>query len=443
MPASVTVVVVHGTFDRAALWAQRGSLLNNSLADALPADAEIIVYSWSARNSIRARDEAVAGLTRLVQSTVAADGSTRIFLVAHSHGGTIALQAVANADIGDQCAGIACLATPFLQFLPRDLGNAALLSAAAAAFALPIGLASLIFYLALLPWFSAKGYYGETVGLYYIVVLSAFTLYVNFCSNVQRGWSDRATTLVRPAVAIAPDSLLLLRASADEASAVLGMTAAISILATKVWTSLQSMVDQVITWVHIPTSLAFASIVRFGNVVDWMDAVIARRTGRDEQGCGCMLMLAGLWTLFIPLVLMVFGIDFFGKQSGVRRVIFDALVYLPFYVIVMCLAVVAVLIGSYLILSFARLPIIALLALVQWVTVDRETALMTLLVDVYADGTPPGVWTVHLLPQATATDLASPKQNRPLYRHTRICYDKRAIALVSEWMAKRWHAIEC
>jgi hypothetical protein len=44
------------------------------------------------------------------------------FIIAHSHGGNIALHALHDTDLKRSIAGIACLATPFLNVRRRDLG---------------------------------------------------------------------------------------------------------------------------------------------------------------------------------------------------------------------------------------------------------------------------------------------------------------------------------
>src|SRR6185369_16968426 len=73
-------------------------------------------------NTIRARDDAAQMLSREIAAVPATD---RQFLIAHSHGGNIALYAHAllAPDVRGRIAGIATLATPFLNARRRDLGR--------------------------------------------------------------------------------------------------------------------------------------------------------------------------------------------------------------------------------------------------------------------------------------------------------------------------------
>jgi hypothetical protein len=432
----VTVVLVHGTFDRAALWAQPGSVFRTSLSRTLP-NAEIVVHFWSGSNSFSARAAAATDLARLLRSTSALNSSARILIVAHSHGGNIALQAIGDANIGDQCSGVACLATPFLQFLPRDIGDAALLSVGAIGAALLLGLYAWVFYKLLLPRFSpaAVDHYIGTIAL--IVAFGLLSLYVVACQRMWQHWQTRAMSLVHPATAVATDKVLLIRATADEAAAVLGAASAIGVLATKIWRSLQRLANRIADIaLHSPMKTLAAALQRMMGARDRLLAPIHRRAPWLPDGCAPLAIFT-IWTLVIAGIPNVFW-----TLSGNVETCLILIAFLPPVVFVLG-AVLAALwealywleLALYLMLSIVRLPIITLLALVQWATVDRETALITLLVDIYADATPPGVWTVHLLP--ISNDPGVMGQNRKLYRHTRICFDPRAIELVCKWAVER------
>lgn len=125
---------VHGTWGRGLLprrpgrhrkvepfWFEQGSLFNRRLQNHLSSSSRIIrcrTVLWSGANSIVARD---AGARRLLKSLLRAErlypGAAQ-FVVAHSHGGNVALRALKLAE--DQGANltnvrIASLATPFIR----------------------------------------------------------------------------------------------------------------------------------------------------------------------------------------------------------------------------------------------------------------------------------------------------------------------------------------
>ncbi len=75
-------------------------------------------HIWSGRNSFAARERASVDLVNLIKTIVAEDGDARIAIVAHSHGGTIALEAMNTDEVRIHTNAIACLATPVLNVAP-------------------------------------------------------------------------------------------------------------------------------------------------------------------------------------------------------------------------------------------------------------------------------------------------------------------------------------
>lgn len=133
--ARLAVVLVHGTFARHAQWARATETFAHTLLEEMSAErirASIVTYCWSGKNSQLERLRASEGLRRRV-GDLRRSGFERVVVVAHSHGGNVALLAaqprlgasVSNqradapgpldSDTSDQTPidGIVALATPF------------------------------------------------------------------------------------------------------------------------------------------------------------------------------------------------------------------------------------------------------------------------------------------------------------------------------------------
>jgi len=122
MAQRIVVTLIHGTFARGAAWAKDGSKLCNAIREAFPGEVEIRRLRWSGWNTIRARAHAAERLGGEIAAAPAPALDTKHFLVAHSHGGNIALYALHDPEVRERIAGVATLATPFLNARRRDLG---------------------------------------------------------------------------------------------------------------------------------------------------------------------------------------------------------------------------------------------------------------------------------------------------------------------------------
>lgn len=115
------VTLVHGTFARGTNWTQAGSTLRNALSRALAgqtdlSSSEIVfdTFEWSGRNTHRARIRAGYELADHVRALRTRYPDCRHFIVAHSHGGNIALLAHQHLANEAHALGIATLGTPFV-----------------------------------------------------------------------------------------------------------------------------------------------------------------------------------------------------------------------------------------------------------------------------------------------------------------------------------------
>jgi hypothetical protein len=124
------IVLVHGTrffWMRIpgwySKWTGENSKFRGGLQEHLDGPVSFSEFRWCGANSHRARVKAAAGLARRI-GNVPIDADEAQFVVAHSHGGAVALLACHDETVQDRVRGIACLATPFIIITPRPAGRA-------------------------------------------------------------------------------------------------------------------------------------------------------------------------------------------------------------------------------------------------------------------------------------------------------------------------------
>ena len=76
-------------------------------------------FIWSGQNNHRARKEAGVRLRTYLKDIVAPD--VHLYVLAHSHGGNVALYAIDDPELQEKVKGIVFMATPFLHFRPQRL----------------------------------------------------------------------------------------------------------------------------------------------------------------------------------------------------------------------------------------------------------------------------------------------------------------------------------
>jgi hypothetical protein len=133
----VVVTLVHGTFGRLpgsdAGWTRDGSLLRQRLDAALGGDVVFLPFRWSGMNWPSARYRAARRLRDHFRATAERYPGRSHYVIAHSHGGNVALYALRDAEragagaagagaagAGVPC-GVVCLSTPFIAAQLRPL----------------------------------------------------------------------------------------------------------------------------------------------------------------------------------------------------------------------------------------------------------------------------------------------------------------------------------
>jgi pimeloyl-ACP methyl ester carboxylesterase len=96
-------------------------LLVKAITRKLGEPKRLLSFSWTGRNSHFARAEAALSLAETLRRLDREYQGTPIFLVAHSHGGNVALYALQNPEVESLVRGIIFLGTPFLSCRPTNL----------------------------------------------------------------------------------------------------------------------------------------------------------------------------------------------------------------------------------------------------------------------------------------------------------------------------------
>lgn len=214
---SPVVTLVPGTFARDAAWTQPDSALSRALLDA---GCHVYRFEWSGRNSHRARLRAAGQLAEHLGRLIAKYPGARQFVVAHSHGGNVALHATRQVGKSrDSAARVTAvtLGTPFIHARARAVsgwlvfivvlfGVALLVSAGGAALTGPRSLHA---------WATiASGILFATV-----VALCAVGALMHR-KSIGTGWRSRLIASIH-APTVAPTDVIIVRAAGDEASTLL------------------------------------------------------------------------------------------------------------------------------------------------------------------------------------------------------------------------------
>ncbi len=117
---SFSVILVHGTFAKDAEWTRQDSVLFKYLAKQLP--TSISSYQWSGGNSYKARSCASIELAERIRKDYEARPEAIRVLIAHSHGGNVAIGALRELGTNKFVDGLVCLGTPFLFVSVRNQG---------------------------------------------------------------------------------------------------------------------------------------------------------------------------------------------------------------------------------------------------------------------------------------------------------------------------------
>lgn len=395
------ITLVHGTWARRAPWIGPDSSLSQALRTRFGDRSAIFPFDWSGGNSHAARRQAAESLRRTLVERLEAYPGARHYLICHSHGGNVALRALADSDLADRVAGVACLATPFLVARPRDLGPDPLRHLAGA----------LVVVMFMTLWLADRLLPVSWPGLArFVTVVLASVLVVSAGALLMRNWHASAERLRRELATpdLGADKLLIVRSPADEASGALALFQFVSQLSVRLY-------------------------VRVFALYEWFEAAAQRWTRHKGRLLG---VAAGAASVFVGLVLLAASLSWTGGfQSGLHV----ATVAAAFASLLVATGAFYLLLGWVsgttlfirLMASAVVWPVVGLLS-VLLLPFGWEVAMANILLEVTAETTPPGAWTVHLMEPPTAAELG--RDVAPLM-HSVVYENPRVLALLCDWIA--------
>lgn len=115
-------VLVHGTFANEAPWIQKEGAFSAKLKEQFGNDLELVPFNWNGKNVHEDRfseSEKLRGKLKEVNTNYK---DHRKIIIAHSHGGNLALYALRDPEIGNSYELIT-LATPFLNYRARNFAS--------------------------------------------------------------------------------------------------------------------------------------------------------------------------------------------------------------------------------------------------------------------------------------------------------------------------------
>ena len=119
----ITVTLVHGTFSRDAQWTDKDSDFSKSISHALSGKLLLTRFQWSGSNSHRARLHAGESLAAHLRDLIDTHPSAKHHVIAHSHGGNVAMYAMRDTSVAERMSSLVCLATPFITLNRRLIGT--------------------------------------------------------------------------------------------------------------------------------------------------------------------------------------------------------------------------------------------------------------------------------------------------------------------------------
>jgi len=400
------ITLVHGTWARKAGWIRPDSLLSKGLRERLGPDTRIFRLVWTGRNSPTARAHAAERLRKKLALRLKDRPTARHTIIGHSHGGNVALHAVAGSDLENRIDGIVCLATPFLVAREREIGENHIEYVWAAV--------ALIAFLIVISNFAALRAFLPLPKIVFLALAALLTVVLALpLIALGMKWHAYAGRLCKELASppIDPRRVLIVRSSADEASGALVFAQFMSWLTVRIYLRSQGLYARLerttMRWGANTRLLlavaAIALVIFFGVLATDDDPTLAR--WRDIRS------LAGIVSI---LAAILAAISFFFPSTAAGIVTLAPL----------------------LLISILIWPMIVLLS-VFLLPFGWRIALANILLDVTAETTPLGSsWTVHVLPPPAKSEL---KDATPLM-HSTVYDDPAALDIICDWIATRGDA---
>jgi hypothetical protein len=434
MEPEILVTLVHGTFASDATWIEPDSALCGGLKARFGKKIFFEPFRWlPANNNIWARIKAAKCLASHLERLQEKHPNASQYIIAHSHGGNIALLAgLYSTQLPKRCplAGIACLSTPFLHASIRDLGQLTMVSLMSGFYGILLPLGCLLIFL--------TGSPGWMVGVWLIVS--------NFLSAAASGFVSGRAQAFMSRHQIKPDvmrdalqthaplhNLLIVRGAGDEASLGLG--------AAQLFSRLFSMIFNRIMEMQINPHWWSWRLLTRSRDSGWIDEMQAERLGRLFILKRPTKILWIVWVVFVTALTMSVIKNGIPHWTGGEYFDVPAIVWVGVMLIFATCALKTTLL-DYLIYpaAFILFTCVAALGVTSWGTVPTDRTdggiwtrlgmgiAVALLVEVTAEPVPLGEWTVTQL----GHDIAGVQPSHGL-RHS-IYEDLRVHRRLIDWI---------
>jgi len=225
------ITLVHGTWGGKSQLAASDSAFCVELSKALEGDCEFQIFRWSGDNHHTARFAAGLRLRECIRETADRFPNNPHFIIAHSHGGNIAMYALRDEALASTVVGMITLATPFVHVtrrrIPPSLRDAVQFFDAGSVLlgsGILLGLFSLLFQIFGPPLLQMIGMVGSVVALALMFASLASKRF--WCASDFGNHIDFEKAFALP-TSLAPETLIL-KSAADEAHGVLSASSFIS-----------------------------------------------------------------------------------------------------------------------------------------------------------------------------------------------------------------------
>jgi hypothetical protein len=387
----LVITLVHGAWARNASWTRADSPLCSAVQAAFPR-ALLVPCRWSGGNTLRARCRATTALVAHLRGLLVSYPGAHHFVIAHSHGGNIAMYALRDAELQRRLEGLVCLSTPFLHVRPRSVSRIAAFALVGAALLLP-----LILREAVVERCCPSAPVVVELASVAIALAIGIALIIRLPATAARLTQRLALGKVDPS------RCLLIRVAGDEASAALGVLQIMSWITTMIWVKPAQLL-------HAGFEAASgwsAQLTHYTRLI----VLIVVLSAACLTGSATLADVAPDW-----LVSSLLGV---GLTGAAATAIFALVRAAPGHLLVL---------GFYLLgILFAPLPILLAVALLPF---GPGLAPFATLLDVSAEPTPPGSWQVHQLP-------TQPPHEPISLMHSASYQLPEAIHLIVSWLRHR------
>jgi hypothetical protein len=316
--SQIVITLVHGTFNFfRSEWTKPHAVFCSTLSQRFAYSAN--VFRWSGWNSHRARLKAAEKLKRSLALAIDTFPGAEHFVVAHSHGGNIALYAMNDSELSKSVAGIVCLGTPFITCQARNLEPGLLPFQTIASILLPVSLIALL--LRFLNWYVDRYQNASFAGFILMGIAGlccavgsiplVAPLFRVLKRMIERHQQELLSTLCPPRILSAP--VLCISAKGDEAGRHLRFLEWMSALPLLLWKpsvfwSLATGIWMFILFMWAGQTNRMLNGGAKGSLIDWISTIV----NFSILSAVLTLVLACIWQVIVGLVPKLIRANFLG-----------------------------------------------------------------------------------------------------------------------------------